>query len=585
MYESHFRFERRPFSATPDSDCLFITDIIREILAEFVICAERGQGISILTGAAGMGKTLLCGRLAEELSGPFEVALLKNANFATRRSLLQSVLFELGLSYTGMGEQELRLELEKYCESILSDRSGVALIIDEAHLLSPRLLEEVRAITNLTADGIPLVRVILSGQLTLEETLAQPGLAALNQRIASQHHLEPLSRLESRQYIEYRINWGGANPQQVFTEEAIAAIAQAADGVPRALNQLCDHTLLLAFVSGQETADASLVDEALEDLRQLPLHWNERKRVVGPLDALQRTSADAAEEHVADDAAERFDFDAIADGEMESIEIGGTAEETSVGEYAIAVESAGEEAWMEIEDASELDVPRIDVEDEDEEEELMKPDAAPSVHTGSFAGVVPLMDDQRTGPVMFEEEMVVDHYAALDAARRERAPLSASKTNPPPQPEVSQDTPAVEEFTAAEPTAAKIEPAPAAVETHQKESVTPEPAATEEAGPTEEELGAAILNDCLKVHKSVIDEINRLDFGEIARIEMPDAAEEFDVVQLESTEPAKTLRHDRQPAPATNTAPEENENSAVPRPNLRRLFTKLRRVQHERSRQ
>jgi len=601
MYESHFQFQRRPFSATPDSDCLYITDNTREIIAEFVISIQRGQGIGVLTGAAGMGKTLLCNRLAEELSGQFQVALLKNANFATRRSLLQSVLFELGQSYTGMAEQELRLELEKYCESALADCDGVALIIDEAHLMSQRLLEEVRCITNLTTGGIPLVRVLLSGQPALEETLAKPGMAALNQRIASQHYLEPLSRFESRQYIEYRTNWGGANPQQIFTDDAIAAIAHAADGVPRALNQLCDHTLLLAFVSNQPCADATLVDEALEDLRQLPLHWNERTHIAGPLDPLKKKSADLAEFADADEDVEPFDFDTFSNDGMESIEIGGMNESNVENEvpheevslpvveeehivYALAnddEEGALETVISESNDVIEMDALEVDIENEEEvpmETVAFSSQESP-YNSGAIAGVVPLVDDHQNGPVMFEEELVVDRYAALDADRRERPPLTASSLSEEPRTEISVETPAVEEFEAAdefvstESMDADHENAPA--DLHEIRNETEQ----QVEGPSDDELGAKILGNCLKSHRNVIDQINELDFGEVAASDEPD----FDVVELDPAKPSQTLRHDRQPAATNQKTSDETEEGAVPRPNLRRLFTKLRRVQHERS--
>ncbi len=601
MYESHFQFQRRPFSATPDSDCLFITDNTREIIAEFVISIQRGQGIGVLTGAAGMGKTLLCNRLAEELSGQFQVALLKNANFATRRSLLQSVLFELGQTYTGMAEQELRLELEKYCESALADSDGVALIIDEAHLMSQRLLEEVRCITNLTTGGIPLVRVLLSGQPSLEETLAKPGMAALNQRIASQHYLESLSRFESRQYIEYRTNWGGANPQQIFTDDAIAAIAHAADGVPRALNQLCDHTLLLAFVSNQPCADAALVDEALEDLRQLPLHWNERKHIAGPLDALKKKSTDLAEFADADEDVEPFDFDTFSNDGMESIEIGGMIESPAENEvqheevslpveeeehivYALAnddEEISIEAVISESDDVIEMDT--LELETENEEEVPMKTIAISSQESsyksGAIAGVVPLVDDHQNGAVMFEEELVVDRYAALDAERRERPPLTASSLTEEPRAEISVETAAIEELETAEEVVsaeamdADYKNAPADSLEIENDTVQP----VEE--PTGDALEAANLNKSLKSHRNVIDQINALDFGEVAASDEPD----FDVVELEPAKPSQTFRHDRQPAATDQSATDETEESAVPRPNLRRLFTKLRRVQHERS--
>ena len=45
------------------------------------------------------------------------------------------------------------------------------LIIDEAHILDPNLLEEVRLLTNLETPKSKLLQVILIGQPELDDTL------------------------------------------------------------------------------------------------------------------------------------------------------------------------------------------------------------------------------------------------------------------------------------------------------------------------------------------------------------------------------------------------------------------------------
>src|SRR5262249_5360613 len=156
-----------------------------------------GRGIGVLTAPAGLGKTLVCQRLARELSHRFSVAFLPSGNFLTRRALLQAVLFELGHSFVRMGDQELRLALSATPQAIRPSRQALVLIVDEAHLLAARMLEELRALLNLGEGGEPLVRLIVSGQLALEETLSRPECDAFNQRIASQVMLPSLSRDES----------------------------------------------------------------------------------------------------------------------------------------------------------------------------------------------------------------------------------------------------------------------------------------------------------------------------------------------------------------------------------------------------
>src|SRR5437667_10080520 len=91
MYEAYFHLQKRPFAATPDPACFFAAEPLQELLDELVLRAESGYGIGIVAAPAGTGKTLLCRRVAEELSARMTPVFLPTASFPTRRALLQSI--------------------------------------------------------------------------------------------------------------------------------------------------------------------------------------------------------------------------------------------------------------------------------------------------------------------------------------------------------------------------------------------------------------------------------------------------------------------------------------------------------------
>jgi type II secretory pathway predicted ATPase ExeA len=314
MYEPFFGMERRPFSATPDPGCFFISSELQAVLDELTICVERGQGIGIVTASAGVGKTLLCQRLAADLRhrdeshSRFECVYLSNSNFPTRRSLLQAILFEMGDEYSRRDEPELRLDLRSRLRSLRPEREALVLIVDEAHLFSEELLEELRTMADIADSGSSLVRVILSGQHELEERLTDRAFDALNQRISNHVFLESLTISESVEYIRHRLAWAGCDIESVFSEEAISVITRASGGVPRCLNQLSDHSLLLAFASDEKPVSESTVREALEDLKQLPLHWNDVSdgtAIVGFVEEDDLSSDSDVAFELADDSDER----------------------------------------------------------------------------------------------------------------------------------------------------------------------------------------------------------------------------------------------------------------------------------------
>ncbi len=275
MYDSAFGFKLAPFSAVVDGRFCVTVPSFRAAFGEITNCLCGGKGIAVLTAPAGNGKSLFCQMLSQELADDYCVVMLPSGGFETRSALLQAILFELSLPFQGLHEQELRLQITSAARELGGKQSALVLLVDEAHTVAEPVLDELRSLTNLIEEGLPLVRILLSGQFPLEETLASPRLDALNQRIACHVTLDPLTRKESTNYVEYRLQRAGVDLQEVFTPEAVQTIVYAADGNPRCLNQLCDRTLSVASQYGVRPVPDSIVRRALADLKQLPLHWND----------------------------------------------------------------------------------------------------------------------------------------------------------------------------------------------------------------------------------------------------------------------------------------------------------------------
>ncbi|HEY2760183.1 MAG TPA: AAA family ATPase, partial [Pirellulales bacterium] len=233
------------------------------------------------------GKSLLCQVLVEQFRRSLQVALLASGQLCTRRALLQAILFELGLPFRGMEEGDLRLSLVDHLsprsklsiagsqgQTLPSADTALLLIVDEAHTLPLRLLEELRLITNLVRNGQPRVRLVLAGAPQLEERFASPKLESFNQRVAARCYLEVLDRQQTAEYIRHQIEQCGGQTDAIFTTDAFEAIAQATDGIPRLINQVCDHVLLLAYAGGERQITAAGIEEAWADLQQLPAPSN-----------------------------------------------------------------------------------------------------------------------------------------------------------------------------------------------------------------------------------------------------------------------------------------------------------------------
>ena len=274
MYEAFFNLHSRPFLPAPTAARFYPAAAIENARRTLGRCIDRGEGAGLIVGPTGTGKSLLCQVLADDHEDRFAVALLRSGRLATRQALLQAILYELKLPYRGMDEGELRLLLVDHLEPTAAGNEGLLLLIDEAHTLPSRLLEEARMLTNFVRNGQPRVRVVLAGSPILEERFASPKLTSFSQRLAARCYLESLDASEAAAYIKAQLASVGGDPAQMFGEDALRSIYRATDGIPRLINQLCDHALILASLGGVCRMTSEGVEEAWADLQQLPAPWN-----------------------------------------------------------------------------------------------------------------------------------------------------------------------------------------------------------------------------------------------------------------------------------------------------------------------
>ncbi|HEX3654691.1 MAG TPA: AAA family ATPase [Pirellulales bacterium] len=275
MYEAFFQLKQRPFAAAPQPERYFPAQSIEAAYHALVRCVDRAEGPGILIGAPGTGKSLLLEMLARRFDGRFTVVMLASGNFSGRRELMQAILYELQMPYRGMDEGELRLALFERLDPNPHCPAGVLLLVDEAHRLPLRLLEELRLLGDYARDGQPRVRLIMAGNRNLEEHLTHPKLDALAQRLAVRSYLSPFERAETAAFVRSQIAAMGGQSDTILTPDALDAMHQATGGIPRLINQLGDHALVLAYAAGRRLIDKNRVEEAWSDLQQLPAPWND----------------------------------------------------------------------------------------------------------------------------------------------------------------------------------------------------------------------------------------------------------------------------------------------------------------------
>lgn len=263
MYEKRYSLKRRPFPTTPDGSLYYPATEHEASLTMLERAVAGNEGFALLTGAPGTGKTLLGLLLLERLDSSIVSGFLTNSHVADRRGLLQAVLYDLGLSYEGAGEQELRLRLTDFLLKNCQENKKTVLVIDEAQNLTSDHLEELRLLGNLEAGSEKAVQIVLLGQPRLLEVLRRPEVAALRQRLAARLTLPALGVEESLDYLLHHLRMAGARPERVVDDAALEVLARGTRGLPRLLNQAAHQAFLLADAGELPRVDAEAALEAL----------------------------------------------------------------------------------------------------------------------------------------------------------------------------------------------------------------------------------------------------------------------------------------------------------------------------------
>jgi type II secretory pathway predicted ATPase ExeA len=263
MYEAHFGLRGRPFRPTPDAGSYYPATGHEQALARVLTALAEEEGIALLAGVPGTGKTLLCHCLVDRLGDAYTIAFLTNSHVGDAAGLLQAIMHDLSQPYEGRAEQELRLALTDYLMKCYAEGHRTLLIVDEAQNLLQDALEELRLLGNLEGRHGKALQVLLVCQPDLVESLRQPAYAALKQRLAVRIQLNPFTKDEAADYLVHQVRVAGGRPEEIFADEALAVLARATGGVPRVLNQAAHQALALAQQANMAHVDAEVAVEAL----------------------------------------------------------------------------------------------------------------------------------------------------------------------------------------------------------------------------------------------------------------------------------------------------------------------------------
>jgi len=270
-HETFYGLTEKPFSLSTDPKFLYHSTAHDRTAQALLTSIGLRSGVVVITGQFGIGKTSLCRAVLEQLDRRTLTSLLVDP-FLSVDDLLETLLIDFGAlsrddlaAGTHPSTHQLRATLHSFLASLASLQASAVVLVDEAQNLPVPVLEELRALAEIS-DGQRLLHVVLVGEPGLLSLLKRHDLRPLDEQVAVRSVLGPLAADELAGYVMYRLAVAGGSPRVEFSDAALPRIHEVTGGVPRLVNILCDRAMVRWCEASASVIDVALVDAAATDL-------------------------------------------------------------------------------------------------------------------------------------------------------------------------------------------------------------------------------------------------------------------------------------------------------------------------------
>jgi general secretion pathway protein A len=264
MFTQFFNLKFNPFTKEVPIDKLFTSQNLVELDSRLMYL-QKARGIGLIVGEAGTGKSSALRRYAMSLNPSLFKYYYFSLSTVTVREFYRGLAMELG-EVPKHKKVDLFYQIQSAIHSMYFEhRITPVFILDEIHMVSNSLLEDLRLIFNFNMDSENPFILILAGQPPIRSKLSLSINHPLRQRIVLKHIMGNLLREELGDYLKTRLLFAGTH-EEIFTPAAIEAIYGVTNGIPRLVNSLATNSLLFACEKKVRVIDEETVYQAQGEL-------------------------------------------------------------------------------------------------------------------------------------------------------------------------------------------------------------------------------------------------------------------------------------------------------------------------------
>jgi general secretion pathway protein A len=302
MYLKYYSLQEKPFQITADPKYFWMGEKQKKALATIKYGITDKRGFLLLTGEVGTGKTVTINYLVSKMDINTVVATLPDPDLESM-DFYNMLADGFDMEQTFDSKGAFLIHLREFLQKSYEDQKHLLLIIDESQRLNPRLMEDLRVLSNIELHDQKLINIFFVGQQEFNNILLTRQNRALAQRITARYHIEPLTIEETGHYIAHRLKIGGSD-KKIFKPSAVKSVFDFSGGVPRLVNIICDHALLTGYSRNMRQLDAKVITDCANELR-IPAEKISASAATLKMEGSPDSSVDAENEEVDQRAIEQ----------------------------------------------------------------------------------------------------------------------------------------------------------------------------------------------------------------------------------------------------------------------------------------
>ncbi len=267
-YLGYFELQRHPFAKLDNPAELFLTEQYSYLSAHLANTTEDSDMLVVICGQPGSGKTSLLARFGASVYEEICLATIDDRCGSARK------FFALVLGQFGFGEITGTTEqLRHICQEFLKQQGKgdpVVLMVDNAHLLTPKIFEELRWMAGIRHNDQPIVNLVLAGHPDLAKIMESPAMSQISKQKQVHFTIRAYTADETANYVWHRLELAGGRQNLHFSDEANSLIYRFTGGTPGLINTLCHGALEELHNRKKKSVSGAVVRSVAESLQLVP---------------------------------------------------------------------------------------------------------------------------------------------------------------------------------------------------------------------------------------------------------------------------------------------------------------------------